>query len=334
MTNAPLPSARGLFPALAAGTVLAGWLAGVLAAGGPTAAAPTTEAPVTFSFAPPAGTAYIQHEIFVETARLGGIQQKMTLASEATVDISHEAGHIFIVTRIQRAAAARDGRSSDAAMVAAMSGAETVNLARSNGVLVQIDGMRRLYDRLLPTMAGEERAALAARLRENRIDDRARASWFETTEILSGQTLELGRDYFFDAAWPTDEGWIQHQTLLRLGPWERSTYGRFLRLQLAYVPDARAAVPGAVRLQPKVATPFSPDAPGKLAKGYAVTGNASRLVDPATLLVWRDQTLREVRNRVEVSEDLALTVSSAEGSDITLEPAPPPQAAKPEPAPN
>nr|AGC72416.1 hypothetical protein [uncultured bacterium A1Q1_fos_2037] len=308
---------------------------GALLAGGPsrggqapvaraTADAGTRErgTAVTFAFAPPPGTSYRQREIFIETARLGGVQRRVSLASEVSVDISHEAGRYFLRYRIDRAAAARDGKASDAAMVAALAGGETVNIVRPDGVMAKIDGLRRLHERLLPTLPAEERAALTRRLRESRLEDRSRAAWFEATEILAGQTLELGRDYFFDAAWPTDEGWIRHQTLLRLGPWEPTPHGRRLRLQLAYVDDAREDLPAAVRLEPRSPGGFAPAAPGRIARGFRIAGNASRLVDPSTLLVWRDQTVRQIRNRVEVSEELAVTVSSEEKTDITLEPAP------------
>ncbi len=308
---------RRFLPLLAAGTLLAGALS-----------AEESEGRVSFTFAPPAA-AFVQREIYVETARLGGIQQRITLASEVSLRISQEAGSSFLLFQIQRAAAARDGKPSDAAMVAAMTGAETVNVVRPDGVLTKINGLRKLTERLLPTLQGEERTALEKRLRENRIEDRLRANWFEATEALSGQTLELGRDYFFDSAWPTDEGWIQHQTLLRLGPWEETANGRRLRLHLAYVADAKTDVPGAVRLQPKVATAFAPSNPGRLAKGLTISGSASRLVDPATLLVWKDQSVRRVRNRLEVSDELAVTISTEEKADITLEPALPAASAKP-----
>lgn len=314
----------------------AGRLAGLLAAGSLLASAGTARAPragdapqtpaaadslpVAFAFAPPAG-AYIQRELFVETAKVGGIQKRISLASESSLQVSQEGGRAFLLYRVHRAAAARDGKPSDAAMVAAMTGGETVHIVRPDGVLARIDGLRRFTERLLPTLQGEERSALEKRLRENRLEDRTRSNWFENAEILAGQTLELGRDYFFDSAWPTDHGWIRHQTLLRLGPWEKTPHGRRLRLQLAYVADARSEVPGAVRLQPKVATAWNPVAPGKPAKGFTISGNASRLVDPATLLVWKDQSVRRVRNRLEVSEEMALTISSEEKSDITLEPA-------------
>lgn len=315
MNDASSPPGRLSRLLLAAGTLFG--------AGG---AAHGLPEPVTFAFAPPAGAAFVQREIYIETGRLGGIEQRISMASEVRLSVSQEAGRYLLHSRIERAAAARDGKPSDAAMVAVMAGAETANVVRPDGVLLRVDGMRRLYERILSTLAGEERGALEKRLRENRIEDRLRANWFETTEILAGQTLELGRDYFFDSAWPTEEGWIRYQTLLRLGPWEETRHGRRLHVHFAYVADAQTDAPGAERLHPKVSTAY---APGKPAKGFTISGSASRLVDPATLLVWRDQSVRRVRNRLEVSEELAVTVSSEEKSDITLEPAAPAVSAKP-----
>jgi len=277
--------------------------------------------PVVFSFAPAAGKDVVKREVFTESAPLKGIQETNAVGSEVSVRISREAGFYFIFSRVARAAAARNGKPNAGPMVAAMTGAETLCVAHANGVLASVDGLQRVYERLLPTLQGEKRARLERRLRENRIEDRTRASWFEATEILAGQTLVLDRDYFFDSAWPTDEGWIRHQTLLRLGPWETTPRGRLLRLSLAYVADARAAVAGAQRLQPKVPSTFSPAQPGRLAQGFTITGNASRLVDPSTLTVWRDQSLRQIRNQVQVSDELAITASSEERYDSTLEPA-------------
>jgi hypothetical protein len=94
-------------------------------------------------------------------------------------------------------------------------------------------------------------------------------------------------------------------------------------VKLAYVADARADVPGATRIEARVATAFSPNLPGKLAKGFTLSGNSSRLVDPSTLLVFKEQSVRRVQTRVELSEEMALTVTSEEQSDITLEPATP-----------
>ncbi|MEO8274732.1 MAG: hypothetical protein ABI639_00845 [Thermoanaerobaculia bacterium] len=292
----------------------------------------TESLPVRFSFAPPANKNYVQREIHVETGRVGVIQKRVSLASETAVRVSKEAGRIFLLNHIDRVAKARDGKPVEEPMVGAMTGTEVVYVLRPDGGMERIDGLKRFNDRVLAALQGEDRAAFEKRVRDNRLEQRTRASWFETTEILAGQTLELDRDYFFDSAWPTDDGWIQHQTLLRLGPWEKTVSGRQLRVKTAYVTDAKAALPGALRLQPRVQTTFAPANPGPLAIGLTISGNASRLVDPTTLTIWRDQSSRQIRSRVQMSEEMSVTVSSEETSDITLVPAP--ASAPPKPAAN
>jgi len=125
------------------------FVSGLLFAGGLLAA----DAPerVTFKFSPPAGGNFLQREIFVETGRAGGVQQRITLASEVSLRISREGGRSYLHFRVDRAAAARNGKPSDPEMVGAMTGAETVQIVRSDGGLAKVDGMRRLYERLLPT---------------------------------------------------------------------------------------------------------------------------------------------------------------------------------------
>ncbi len=285
--------------------------------------------PVLFAFAPVTDGNFVQREIYVETGRVGVIQKQVSMASESSLRISREAGRIFLWNRIERVAEARDGKPFDDPMIRAMTGAEIVHIVRPDGGLARIDGLRRLTERLLSTLHGEERGQLERRMRENRLEDRTRASWFDATEILAGQTLDLDRDYFFDSAWPTDEGWIRHQTLVRLGPWEATPRGRLLRVKSAYVADARAAVPSAGRLQPRIHTAFKPALPGPIAKGYTLVGNASRLVDPATMTIWRDQSSRQIRTQMRMSEEMSVTVSTEESTDITLESAPGTLPAKP-----
>ena len=214
-------------------------------------------------------------------------------------------------------------------MAAAMAGTEILYIARPDGVLSKIDGLRRFLQRLLPTVPKEERAALEKRLSENRIENRTRAAWFETTEILSGQTLELGRDYFFDLPGrPTRDGFSTRRSF----GWDRGrrrSKGGGCACSSPTSPTRRPRSPPPSGCSRRSPPPSRRAVIGKPAKGYSISGNASRLVDPATLLVWKDQTVRKVRNRLEVSEEMALTVSSEEKVDITLEPAPPAAAAAP-----
>lgn len=286
---------------------------------------------ITFSYAPPIGAAYLSREITTRAQQVGLRREELVIAAEANLQLSREAGRIFLLNRIERAAAAKDGKPLDHPLVGAMTGVDVVYVTTSDGVLERVNGLRKIFDRLLPRLQPSERTALERRLARGELDERDRAAWFERVEVLAGQTLALDRDYWFEDAWPVEgAGWIHFQTLLRLGPWETSEGARRLRVRLAYVADARATVAGADRLVPRVKSKFSPALTAPAATGYTLTGSASRLVDPATLEIWRDQTARQIRHQERVSEALALTLLDEEKTDVTLLPAA--VAATPKPA--
>ena len=178
--------------------------------------------------------------------------------SEISLRISQEVGSSYLLYRVERAAAARDGKPSDAAMAAAMAGTEILYIARPDGVLSRIDGLRAVSP--APAPDSPQRGARGAGKAAEREPDREP----DTRRLVRNDRDPLR----------PDPG-ARTRLLLRLcladrrrmdsvpdarsaGPWETTKQGRRLRLQLAYVADAQAEVPAAIRLRPKVATTFAP----------------------------------------------------------------------------
>jgi len=192
---------------------------------------------------------------------------------------------------------------------------------RGDGALVRIDGAKENFAALIPLLEGESKKRAEERLAEGRFGEDDVATWYETYEILAGQTLELGRDYWFRHARSTEEGWIPYDVLFRLGPWEETPNGRRLRQRLAFVKSATIEIPAAERIRPKVRGSFDPEKPGKLVSGYKITGTASRLIDPATMLVWREQLYRREEHEIRPIEEIGITFAVEERLDSTLTPA-------------
>jgi hypothetical protein len=138
--------------------------------------------------------------------------------------------------------------------------------------------------------------------------------------MLSGQRLDLELDYWFESAWPDEKGWVRYQTLIRFGPWIDRPEGRRLTANLAYVADARAVIPDAVRLFPRVKSRFDPEKPGALASGLRFEGTAQWLLDPTTLVVWRAQGTRKTSEPLPMNDDLELTAVTQESFDRVLSP--------------
>lgn len=294
------------------------------------ATSPAVGESVTFYFAPPAGAEFVAREIQASEMRIGAKGEKHTTALLTTVRVEREAGGTYVSQRYDKIAGAREGEAFETPpQIAAMQGSRIVHVLRPDGSLKRIDGYAQIAAKALPLMKPEAKASLEKMIAEGRQDARDRAAWYEL-EILIGQTLELDRDYWYDAAWSDEAGWMRHQTLVRLGPWvEQPGVGRLLTVSLAYVPNALAHVPAATRLLPKVATQFNPEKPGKIAAGQKFEGSASWLIDPSSMVVWKLQVSRKVSQPMQVNSELGVTFVTEEKATKTLEHAPSPTPGRP-----
>lgn len=295
-------------------------LAAALLLAAPPAAAET----VTFHFAPPVGARFVARELQQTELRIAAERERHTTAILTTVSVEREGGVTYVAHRYDEIAGAKEGEKFETPpQITAMKGSRLVHVLRPDGSLLRIDGFAELAQKALPLMQPKARESFQKMLDEGRQDAADRVAWYES-EMLVSQTLELGRDYWFETAWPDEEGWTKHETLLRLGPWiDHPQAGRLLTVQLAYVPNALARVPEATRLTPRIASRFDPAKPGKLAPRQTVEGTASWWIDPATMMNWKLQSWRKVGVPVQVTSDLGVTLVTETKIDRALEPAPP-----------
>ncbi|MEZ5314550.1 MAG: hypothetical protein R2862_13400 [Thermoanaerobaculia bacterium] len=293
-------------PALAMAALLAG-------------VAPGVAEEVTFYFAPPVGSEYVLKQVTTSEVRVGGNREVHSLVSRSDLRIRREAGTYYLARRIDQMAVAPAGEKyTTPPQLEALLGSEIVHILGEDGALRRVDGYARIAARALPLMKGEAKKRLELYVAEGRQEDRDKADWYEL-EMLLGQRLELERDYWFEAAWPDEAGWARHQTLVRAGPWTDTPDGRLLTVNLAYVDNATATIPGAVQLSPRVKTRFNPSAPGKLGDRLKLDGAATWLMDPATGIVWKIQSRRKMSQPVRVTEEVGLTIVSEEQIHATLE---------------
>lgn len=265
---------------------------------------------MTFAYRPPVGRAFDLAESHAESFELGVKKEQILVRTRTRIEASREGDRIYLRARIEEVEATHDGRPEKEPIAQSLEGASFVRTVRPDGSLVAIDGNRAVYEKLAALSTGDRKAEVEATLEAGVIDDLDLYGWRQQIEMLAGQTLDLDRDYFFDDAFPTGrDGWVTHQTLFRLGPWENRPEGRLLRVSVAFVPDARAVIPAAVRIESRVRTKLDLRHLPKLAAGYKLTGNASHLVDPSTLTYWQAQVVRKIQQMTRVSDALSVTVT-------------------------
>lgn len=282
---------------------------------------------VVVRFDPPSGAAFVERELQSTEIRLGGNRELHTTAILSAVGVRREGGVTYVTHRYDEIAGAKEGEKfSTPPQIEAMKGSSIVHVFRPDGAMLRVDGYAKIADKALPLMKPEAREALRKMIAEGRQDANDRAGWFDV-EMLIGQTLELDRDYWFQSAWSEESGWARHDTLVRLGPWvDHPTGGRLLTANFAYVPNARAAVPNATHLTPRLASRFDPARVAPVNVDLRIEGSGSLLLDPATSVVWKSQTWRKISEPMRVSGDLAVTIVTETRSTKTIEPAAKPAA--------
>jgi len=283
-----------------------------------TAAGAARAESVTFAFAPPIGARFEVREYGTIAFKWGGHDDRIAIGQRAHWSFSRDGAGLRMTDATQELAIAKDGKPFEHPLLAAGAKSRVDFRLGADGALQRVDGTRGNAERMVAVLEGEAQESAKKRLGEGRHDESERWLWFERFEIYAGQTLDLDRDYWFRTAAPSDDGWVPYQVLFRLGPWETTPQGRRLRVQLAYVADAPAAIPAATEIRPKVRTRFDPARPGKLLSRYQYRGTATRLVDPATGLIWREQSFRRESHEERPIDELGITIAIEARTDFTL----------------
>lgn len=291
-------------------------LALACAVASPLAAAET----VTFAFAPPTDRAFELRSYGTGTTKWGGNKEVIEVGMISRLRFAPTAGGYRLTDQTQDLAIAMDGKRVESKVLDVVRRNRLTWYVGRDGRLERVEGARENFAAMIPLLEGEAKKRAEQRLAEGEFGGDEIATWFETCEVLAGQTLELDRDYWFRHARSTDDGWVVFDVLFRLGPWEETPHGRRLRQRAAFVSNARAELPQAVELAPKLRSRFDPARPGALARGYKITGNASRLIDPATLLVWREQVYRREEHEIRPVEEVGITFAVEARLDTTLTP--------------
>lgn len=276
---------------------------------------------MTFTFAPPVDRGYELRAYGTGTIKWGGNREVVEAGLLARRTFTR-AGVGYRLAEVTRdVALAMDGERLESKLLDQLKRNRLTYVIGADGAFQRLEGARENLERMVPLLEGESKKSAEKRLAEGRFGDAERADWYATYEILAGQKLELDRDYWFHHAHPTDDGWAPHDVLFRVGPWDETPNGRLLRQRVAYVRSALLEIPGAVELTPRVRSRFDPAAPGPRASGYQITGNVSRLIDPATLTIWREQLYRREAHEIRPVEEVGITFVVEARLDFTLTPA-------------
>ncbi len=144
-------------------------------------------------------------------------------------------------------------------------------------------GWRR---RRCQSMTGETRRSFEKYMAEGRQDDRDRPPGSRSRSCSARRWSSIATTGSRPRG-PTSPAGSPITPSCVWDPGSTSPRGRLLKVHLAYVANAAAAVPGATHLVPKVLSRFNARQPGTLGPKLKLEGAATWLMDPATAVVWR-----------------------------------------------
>lgn len=281
----PSRSALGLAAALAA------------IAAGPAPAADGA-ATFTFSFAPPEGTEFVETLATERERAIAGLGRHVDRAETRSVhSVRREGEDYLLVSTLVASRLSRDDQAqSDVASRLLENVAITYRIG-ADGQIREIRGFDALMRKVEALLPAEVAAALAPALSEKALVARETAQWngrigfFAGLSLQLGQTLEGGSHYTLASGES-----LAYTVRTRLAALEPCPPGQCLRIEVRYDSDAAALDRPAAEVAGELSAAIDAAEP----VAARISGSASRLMDPRTMLVYAESSSRAIAMHVAV----------------------------------
>lgn len=250
---------------------------------------------VTFRFAPPDGTTFVQTLVTTKTLD-AGVTGKRTDVQRSETRLRFDKtgdGWTLTATPISMTMT-RDGQAVQNPVLEAMLGSVITYRLDAQGNIVAIRGFGEVQERLLKALPPEAAQAVAKLVNEEAMVAKERAEWAGRIGDFAGQSFELGSSWTSEApfALPTGEE-IQFYTRTEIAEKARCGDKDCVRIRFRYDTDASAL--GAKVGQSMNEISKEAGGPEVQIKKMTITGGGERLIDPATMLI-HSETLERTTN--------------------------------------
>lgn len=244
---------------------------------------------VTFRFAPPDGTTFVQTLVTTKTTEVGS--QKQTDVTRSKVRLRFEKkpqGFLLTGTPLSMTLE-RNGQTVENPVLDVLSQTAITYRIDPQGKLVAIQGYGDFQDRLFKALPPQAARALSKVVNEEGMVAREKAEWAGRIGDFSGNTLELGASWTATSPFDLPSGeQIQFYTRTDLVGKEKCGARDCVRIRFRYDTDAAALGAVAGKVVQEVA-----GATVKVGK-MGLSGSGERLVDPDTLLVHAETLERTI----------------------------------------
>lgn len=259
---------------------------------------------ISFHFAPPDDTAYIQTLVTEREREIEGMAKQVDrIETRTAYAIKRDGSDYIIAATPMSSQTTRDGQVVSDPIQNLFQGSPITFVVAADGKLKEVRGYDALTEKMQKSLPPEIAKALAPELNERMMVARETAEYngrignFAGKDYTVGETIDEASTYQL----PGGESlkYSLHTTVKGLEP---CPPGKCARVEVTYDSDADAvgkAVLDTVNEVAKVVPGGNDKAPASIG-GTKVAGTGSRLIDPKTMLIYAESLSRNIRMRLEV----------------------------------
>jgi len=280
---------------------------------------------ITFRFAPLDGGSYVQRVDITRSKNLAARATQIDESSTRTRVSTYktESGWRVVHEPIS-AVARRNGQTVTNPIVDLLSKTVVTYRLDGDGHIQHVDGYVRLIERLREQLPAEMVEKLEQVLSVESLEAKDKAEWDSRFGDFIGLTVEVGESIAASAPFVLPDGTtIMYRVTTRFVRFEPCGEARCVRVEQVYDSQADAVAQLSERVAGELvediaALPPPADARRQATTG-SITGKVSRLVDPSTMLIHREEVERVMRMTVNLPQQGSVPLDMSERRVYQLE---------------
>ncbi len=265
-------------------------------------AQPPQSTEITFRFAPPEGTVVTQKTVITrERIVEGGARQTTRSESEQTVSYRKVEDAYVLTFKPLSMKTQRDGKEIADPISGLLKDVTVTYRVSADGQIQGIEGYAGLLERTESRLPPEVVAALRPYLNEQALINKDIAEWNGRIGDFVGGTVEIGQKVEAESAFPFPNGeQIVFRTQTSFPALRPCAAGTCILVRTIYDSDSEGFDSIASELASGVSQASGSALAGMTASDSRISGSASRLIDPQTMLIYEEKMSRTLSFTVEM----------------------------------
>ncbi len=256
---------------------------------------------ITFSFAPPDGTTYIQKLTTTREKQTGSAAaQHDESVSTTRISIKKTPEGWDIIAKPETAVMKRNGAVVHGPMIAILSEITVVYKLGHDGVLKDLEGYEEVEKAIKSQFPPGFAKKIAPLLNSDVLKKREMAEWTGRVDFFLGKTVVPGDEWEYEAPFSLPNGLsVNYNVKTRFGDLQPCGNARCIKIEQEFKSDD-ASLPDAAHQLIKSAAEESGKSATTIKKtGSSIKGRVMRLIEPATMLIHEEVVERTIHMKIQ-----------------------------------